>query len=112
MCHTSTSHLAFSPSSVYEVVLNILCRYINILPFVKYILLVVSLAAFTATIMGFLAEGNTFQWEEIVISPAEFVKKHGIMQFLSIWEKVKGRKRDHLLWGEEVSRSIRHQGSL
>ena len=53
--------------------------------------------------MGFLTEGNTFVWEEIEERPTDFVRKHGIIQFLHIYNKLKNRTRDSLKWGDEVS---------
>eukprot|EP01114_Cavostelium_apophysatum_P017669 TRINITY_DN5307_c0_g1_i1.p1 TRINITY_DN5307_c0_g1~~TRINITY_DN5307_c0_g1_i1.p1 ORF type:complete len:627 (+),score=179.73 TRINITY_DN5307_c0_g1_i1:107-1987(+) len=52
--------------------------------------------------MGFLTEGNTFSWEEIAEKPTDFVRKHGITQFLNIYRKVSNRTRDSLRWGDEI----------
>ena len=53
--------------------------------------------------MGFLTAGNTFSWEEASEKPTEFVRKHGIIQFLNIYNKLKDRTRDSLRWGDEVN---------
>lgn len=52
--------------------------------------------------MGFLTDGTTFQWEEIVERPVDYVKKHGVLQFLAIYDRIKDRTRDSLRWGDEV----------
>jgi glutamate--cysteine ligase catalytic subunit len=53
--------------------------------------------------MGFLTTGNTFSWEEASEKPTEFVRKHGIAQFLNTYTYLKDRTRDSLRWGDEVS---------
>jgi len=52
--------------------------------------------------MGFLTEGDTFVWEEVIESPMNIVKKQGILQFLSIYKKMKTRTKDRLLFGDEI----------
>lgn len=52
--------------------------------------------------MGFLAEGSPLNWEETK-RYADHVRKHGIIQFLNIYHKVKDRQKDVLKWGDEVS---------
>lgn len=54
--------------------------------------------------MGFLTEGDTFVWEEVIESPMNIVKKQGILQFLSIYKKMKTRTKDRLLFGDEVGK--------
>jgi glutamate--cysteine ligase catalytic subunit len=51
--------------------------------------------------MGLLSLGTPLEWEDVK-PHINHVKKHGINQFLNIWKKVKTRRMDHLLWGEEV----------
>mmetsp|Transcript_3846 Transcript_3846/g.5370 ORF Transcript_3846/g.5370 Transcript_3846/m.5370 type:complete len:675 (-) Transcript_3846:30-2054(-) len=58
--------------------------------------------------MGFLTEGSTFSWEEASISPAEFVRQHGIKQFLNIFHTLKERTRDKLRWGDEIEYIVVH----
>eukprot|EP01117_Protostelium_nocturnum_P007754 TRINITY_DN2776_c0_g1_i1.p1 TRINITY_DN2776_c0_g1~~TRINITY_DN2776_c0_g1_i1.p1 ORF type:complete len:710 (+),score=166.16 TRINITY_DN2776_c0_g1_i1:169-2130(+) len=52
--------------------------------------------------MGFLSEGNTFGWSEASVSPIEFVKAHGVIQFINFYEASKNRKEDPFKWGDEV----------
>jgi hypothetical protein len=51
--------------------------------------------------MGFLTEGDTLRWEDAK-KYVEYIRKHGIEQFLSIWRNTKHRTNDALLWGDEV----------
>ncbi|KAI8900456.1 glutamate-cysteine ligase-domain-containing protein [Globomyces pollinis-pini] len=51
--------------------------------------------------MGLLSLGTPLDWKDVK-PHIDHVKKHGIIQFLNIWNTVKTRRRDHLLWGEEV----------
>ena len=57
--------------------------------------------------MGFLSSGQPFDWhasrESRVI---EYIRKHGIEQFLMMWEKVKGIDHDELKWGDEIEYGI------
>lgn len=41
-------------------------------------------------------------WEEAK-QHADYVREHGIDQFLKIWHRLKDRTGDVLLWGDEVS---------
>lgn len=51
--------------------------------------------------MGLLSLGTPLPWPEA--KPlADHVRNHGISQFLSLWSKIKDRKGDKLLWGDEV----------
>lgn len=52
--------------------------------------------------MGLLALGTPLEWAEAE-KYADHVREHGITQFLHIWDKLKGRVGDGLLWGDEVS---------
>lgn len=38
----------------------------------------------------------------IIVLLYNIVRKHGIIQFLNIFDKVKSNKNDILLWGDEV----------
>jgi len=60
--------------------------------------------------MGLLALGTPFTWEEGK-KFADHIREHGITQFLNIWDRLKDREGDNLLWGDEVcgSMSCRHQ---
>lgn len=51
--------------------------------------------------MGLLALGTPLEWAEAE-KYADHVRKHGITQFLHIWDKLKGRVGDGLLWGDEI----------
>lgn len=52
--------------------------------------------------MGLLALGTPLDWEEAK-QHADYVRDHGIDQFLKIWHRLKNRTGDVLLWGDEVS---------
>lgn len=51
--------------------------------------------------MGLLSEGNPLSWEETK-KLADHVRKHGIEQFIHLYERVKDRQGDVLKWGDEV----------
>uniref|UniRef100_A0A671YPW3 Glutamate--cysteine ligase n=1 Tax=Sparus aurata TaxID=8175 RepID=A0A671YPW3_SPAAU len=51
--------------------------------------------------MGLLSQGSPLKWEETK-KYADHVRKHGIIQFLNIYNKVKERQKDVLKWGDEV----------
>lgn len=51
--------------------------------------------------MGLLSQGSPLNWDESK-KYADHVRKHGIIQFLNIYNKVKDRQRDVLKWGDEV----------
>lgn len=51
--------------------------------------------------MGFLSEGNALPWEEAK-KHADYIRKEGIQQFLRIYESVKTRCCDQLMWGDEI----------
>eukprot|EP01097_Dermamoeba_algensis_P003312 TRINITY_DN2332_c0_g1_i1.p1 TRINITY_DN2332_c0_g1~~TRINITY_DN2332_c0_g1_i1.p1 ORF type:complete len:391 (-),score=62.55 TRINITY_DN2332_c0_g1_i1:1478-2650(-) len=51
--------------------------------------------------MGFLSAGKTLSWEEAQ-KYAKYIQEHGIIQFLNILEREKGRRNDPLMWGEEI----------
>eukprot|EP01132_Coremiostelium_polycephalum_P000964 gene964-1227_t len=51
--------------------------------------------------MGFIAEGNTLVWEE-ASKHAEYIKQHGILQLLNIYNANKDRFNDSFKWGDEV----------
>lgn len=52
--------------------------------------------------MGLLSLGTPLSWDEAK-KYADHVRFHGIAQFIAIWNRVKARKNDRLLWGDEVS---------
>lgn len=51
--------------------------------------------------MGLLTEGRPLTWEETK-ALAEHVRKHGIEQFISLYERLRDRQGDILKWGDEV----------
>ena len=54
--------------------------------------------------MGFLTDADTLDWEDAK-KVRDYIKEHGILQFLAIWKKLKDRANDILLWGDEVRNS-------
>lgn len=55
--------------------------------------------------MGLLSQGSPLNWEE-ARKYADHIRKHGIIQFLHIYHKVKERQKDVLKWGDEVRDSF------
>lgn len=55
--------------------------------------------------MGLLSQGSPLNWTETK-KYADHVRKHGILQFLNIYNKVKDRQKDVLKWGDEVSECL------
>uniref|UniRef100_A0A672HLV3 Glutamate--cysteine ligase n=1 Tax=Salarias fasciatus TaxID=181472 RepID=A0A672HLV3_SALFA len=51
--------------------------------------------------MGLLSQGSPLNWEE-TRKHADYIRKHGILQFLNIYNKVKDRQKDVLKWGDEL----------
>ncbi|KJA27880.1 hypothetical protein HYPSUDRAFT_83574 [Hypholoma sublateritium FD-334 SS-4] len=51
--------------------------------------------------MGLLYLGTPLAWDEAK-KHADHVRDHGITQFLHIWDRLKDRQGDELLWGDEV----------
>jgi glutamate--cysteine ligase catalytic subunit len=51
--------------------------------------------------MGLLSLGTPLDWPEAQ-ALAEHVREHGITQFLNLWAKIKDRRGDGLLWGDEI----------
>ena len=53
--------------------------------------------------MGLLTESEqVFTWEETK-AHADHVRKHGILQFIRLYNKLRDRKNDELKWGDEVN---------
>ncbi|KAH8828281.1 glutamate-cysteine ligase catalytic subunit [Flagelloscypha sp. PMI_526] len=50
--------------------------------------------------MGLLSLGTPLHWDEAK-KYADHVRTHGIAQFLHIWDRLKDRTGDELLWGDE-----------
>jgi hypothetical protein len=51
--------------------------------------------------MGLLTVGTPLSWEETK-KLADHVRRHGILQFINIYHKLKDHKKDQLKWGDEV----------
>lgn len=51
--------------------------------------------------MGFLSKGDTLRWED-AWSYADYIREHGIRQFLNILRTYQSREGDPFLWGDEV----------
>lgn len=51
--------------------------------------------------MGLLTEGNPLSWEETK-KLNQHVRKHGIIQFINLYQRLKDRQGDELKWGDEV----------
>ena len=51
--------------------------------------------------MGLLTVGSPLDWDAAV-KYLEHVRKHGIVQLLSIFEKHRGRTNNELRWGDEI----------
>ena len=52
--------------------------------------------------MGLLSLGSPLEWDETK-KWAEHIKKHGLLQFIHQFHKIKSRTNDVLKWGDEVS---------
>ncbi|KAJ1566792.1 hypothetical protein HK405_008395 [Cladochytrium tenue] len=57
--------------------------------------------------MGLLSVGTPYVWEDAK-KHADHVRKHGILQFIHIFNCVKDRRRDRLYWGDEVEYIVVH----
>lgn len=51
--------------------------------------------------MGLLTVGKPHSWESAG-KHREYVRRHGVLQFLSAYNRVKDIHNDELLWGDEV----------
>ncbi|PWN53196.1 GCS-domain-containing protein [Violaceomyces palustris] len=51
--------------------------------------------------MGLLSLGTPLDWPQ-ARPLASHVREHGITQFLHLWNKIKDRRGDKLLWGDEI----------
>jgi glutamate--cysteine ligase catalytic subunit len=51
--------------------------------------------------MGLLYIGQPLEWKKAQ-EHADRVRNLGITQFLRIWDRLKDRQGDELLWGDEV----------
>ncbi|KAI9442582.1 glutamate-cysteine ligase catalytic subunit [Lactarius indigo] len=55
--------------------------------------------------MGLLSLGTPLHWDQAK-HYADHVRYHGVTQFLNIWDHLKDRQGDELLWGDEVEYMI------
>lgn len=55
--------------------------------------------------MGLLTLGTPLSWNEIV-PYVEYIKEHGIAQFIALYHRLKGREGDQLKWGDEIEYTI------
>ena len=55
--------------------------------------------------MGLLSEGEPLSWEETK-KLADHVRRHGIIQFINQYHRLKDRSKDCLRWGDEVGISL------
>ncbi|XP_046478901.1 glutamate--cysteine ligase isoform X1 [Neodiprion pinetum] len=51
--------------------------------------------------MGLLTEGSPMSWEETK-KLSDHVRKHGIVQFINLYKRLRDRQGDVLKWGDEV----------
>jgi len=51
--------------------------------------------------MGLLSEGKPLSWEETK-KLADHIRRHGIIQFINQYHRLKDRSKDCLMWGDEV----------
>ncbi|KAF7998291.1 hypothetical protein HCN44_009689 [Aphidius gifuensis] len=51
--------------------------------------------------MGLLSEGSPLDWEDTK-KLADHVRKHGIIQFINLYKRLRDRQGDVLKWGDEV----------
>jgi glutamate--cysteine ligase catalytic subunit len=51
--------------------------------------------------MGLLFMGKPLAWEDSM-PYLEYIREHGVTQFLNLWDRFKDREGDTLLWGDEV----------
>ncbi|CAO1632422.1 unnamed protein product [Sympodiomycopsis kandeliae] len=62
--------------------------------------------------MGLLSLGTPLDWPETQ-ALANHIREHGVTQLLHLWNKIKGRKGDKVLWGDEIEYivvSFDHEG--
>ncbi|CAJ0960141.1 unnamed protein product, partial [Mesorhabditis belari] len=55
--------------------------------------------------MGLLTKGSPLSWSETV-PYVEYIKKHGIAQFINLYHRLKSRQGDQLKWGDEIEYTI------
>jgi len=55
--------------------------------------------------MGLLSEGSPLSWKETK-KLSDHVRKHGIIQFINLYKRLRDRQGDVLKWGDEVVHKI------
>lgn len=53
--------------------------------------------------MGLLSEGSPLSWEETK-KLSDHVRKHGVIQFINLYKRLRDRQGDVLKWGDEVNK--------
>lgn len=61
--------------------------------------------------MGLLKAGKPLTWEESV-KHSEYIRKHGVAQFLTTYRRAQGIKEDPLYFGDEVEHALLHLDPL
>eukprot|EP00043_Microstomoeca_roanoka_P028431 m.17993 g.17993 ORF g.17993 m.17993 type:complete len:683 (+) comp8403_c0_seq1:65-2113(+) len=51
--------------------------------------------------MGLLSQGTPLAWQDVK-KHADYIREHGILQLINIFERLDGRTNDVLKWGDEV----------
>uniref|UniRef100_A0A914V6Y5 Glutamate--cysteine ligase n=1 Tax=Plectus sambesii TaxID=2011161 RepID=A0A914V6Y5_9BILA len=55
--------------------------------------------------MGLLTKGSPLSWDETV-PYIDYIKEHGIKQFIAMYHRLKARQGDQLKWGDEIEYTI------
>jgi len=55
--------------------------------------------------MGFLLDATPLEWDES-LEVIQYVREHGIAQFIHLYNRIKDIEGDRLLWGDEVEYAI------
>ncbi|KAI6180554.1 Glutamate--cysteine ligase [Aphelenchoides besseyi] len=55
--------------------------------------------------MGLLTKGTPLSWAETV-PYLDYIKTHGIAQFIALYHRLKNRENDQLRWGDEIEYTI------
>ena len=55
--------------------------------------------------MGLLSVGTPLDWKDAE-KHADYIKKHGILQFINLYKKLKDRSHDVLKWGDEIEYTL------
>ena len=59
--------------------------------------------------MGLLSFGQTNLPFSEIKKHADYIKEHGIIQFINTYNRLKDRNYDTLKWGDEVRSNLCHQ---